>query len=586
MTVSNVPRRLEYTGDGVTTEFSVTFQFYELAVYLDGAFQVAGVEYETFQLAPGLDGTIIFEDAPGSGTKLVIVGETIRAQGTDYVDNDDFSAEVHEKALDRLTMIVQENAERFDRSLRAPLTAPAFAALDFAANPNTVLYVGGDGVPTLLDASDISSGILEEIEAARDAALAAQAAAELAETHAETAETNAETAETNAVTAKNAALTAKTDAETAATNADTARAAAVVAKVAAQAAAAAALVSEGNAATSASAASASATAAYGYEIAAAASALAAAGSATAASGSATAASGSATAASGSATAAAAALDAFTDIYLGSFAANPTLDNDGNALVEGQLYWNTVSKSLKVYDGAAWQAYSAAAGITSVSVDTAPTLGGNLSLGGFHITGLQIGIDVQAYDADLSAWAGVNPSSYLTTTAAAAAYAVVGRDMIAGAGLTGGGTLAADRTFNVGAGNGINVNANDVEMTVNQRTFTWLIQLDGGGAALLAGIKGYVPVDFAGTIQGWTLIGDVSGSIVIDIWKDTYANALPTVADTITASAKPTISSAIKNTSTTLTGWTTTFAAGDVFGFNVDSASTITKATLALKILKT
>ena len=49
-------------------------------------------------------------------------------------------------------------------------------------------------------------------------------------------------------------------------------------------------------------------------------------------------------------------------------------------------------------------------------------------------------------------------------------------------------------------------------------------------------------------------------------------APPTVADTITASAKPTLSSATKSEDTTLTGWTTAVTAGDVFGFMVDSAS--------------
>lgn len=89
--------------------------------------------------------------------------------------------------------------------------------------------------------------------------------------------------------------------------------------------------------------------------------------------------------------------------------------------------------------------------------------------------------------------------------------------------------------------------------------------------------------WAGTIVKWTLLGDASGSIVIDLWKDTYANAPPTVADTITASAKPTLSSADKNESSTLTGWTTSFAAGDVIRGNVDSTSGLTRATLILEV---
>jgi hypothetical protein len=101
---------------------------------------------------------------------------------------------------------------------------------------------------------------------------------------------------------------------------------------------------------------------------------------------------------------------------------------------------------------------------------------------------------------------------------------------------------------------------------------------------VAGVGLTIP--FNCTINEWTLQANVSGSIVIDIWKDTYANFPPTVADTITGSAKPTISASNKGNSSTLTGWTTTISAGDVLYFNVDSCSTITEATLTMKVTKT
>src|SRR5262245_18801188 len=82
----------------------------------------------------------------------------------------------------------------------------------------------------------------------------------------------------------------------------------------------------------------------------------------------------------------------------------------------------------------------------------------------------------------------------------------------------------------------------------------------------------VHCDFGFTIVGWTLLADQSGSLVVDIWKDTYANYPPTGADSITASAKPTISTATKAQSGTLTGWTTSVSAGDVLRFNVDSVT--------------
>lgn len=53
-------------------------------------------------------------------------------------------------------------------------------------------------------------------------------------------------------------------------------------------------------------------------------------------------------------AAAASYDAFDDRYLGSKVADPTLDNDGNALLTGALYFNSVSGAMRVYGGTGWQ----------------------------------------------------------------------------------------------------------------------------------------------------------------------------------------------------------------------------------------
>ena len=63
--------------------------------------------------------------------------------------------------------------------------------------------------------------------------------------------------------------------------------------------------------------------------------------------------GSATSAAASAAAAAASYDAFDDRYLGSKSSDPALDNDGDALITGALYWNSTDNVLKVYGGSAW-----------------------------------------------------------------------------------------------------------------------------------------------------------------------------------------------------------------------------------------
>lgn len=110
-------------------------------------------------------------------------------------------------------------------------------------------------------------------------------------------------------------------------------------------------------------------------------------------------------------------------------------------------------------------------------------------------------------------------------------------------------------------------------------------IDGGGSAITTGIKGDLEIPFNCTIEQVTLLADQSGSIVIDIWKDTYANFPPTVADTITAAAKPTITTATKSQDATLTGWTKSITKGDILRFNVDSITTVQRVTLSLRVRK-
>lgn len=183
-------------------------------------------------------------------------------------------------------------------------------------------------------------------------------------------------------------------------------------------------------------------------------------------------------------------------------------------------------------------------------------------------GLVIGTDVQAYDGELAALAGLTSAAdkvpYFTGsgTAAVADFTSTGRSIVDDT------SVSAVRTT-IGV----------TQACVKQVTACF----DGNGSAIAAGTKLYVPCRFTGTITRSSIFADVSGSCVIDVWKDTYANYPPTVADTIAASAKPTLSTAIKNDDATLTGWTTSVTAGDVFGFNVDSASTVTRVVVILEI---
>jgi hypothetical protein len=79
---------------------------------------------------------------------------------------------------------------------------------------------------------------------------------------------------------------------------------------------------------------------------------------------------SAAAAGSSATAAAASYDSFDDRYLGAKSSNPSVDNDGNALLTGAIYWNSTSNEMRVYSGSAWiTAYLPAAGYLALSGGT-------------------------------------------------------------------------------------------------------------------------------------------------------------------------------------------------------------------------
>jgi len=102
----------------------------------------------------------------------------------------------------------------------------------------------------------------------------------------------------------------------------------------------------------------------GSATAAATSASAAATSATAAASSATGAASSATSAASSATSAAASLDSFDDRYLGSKSSSPSVDNDGDALVTGALYYDSSAEEMRVYTGSSWKAAGSAINGTS------------------------------------------------------------------------------------------------------------------------------------------------------------------------------------------------------------------------------
>ena len=225
----------------------------------------------------------------------------------------------------------------------------------------------------IVDAATASTSATAAATSATAAATSATASATSA-TAAATSETNAGTSETNASTSETNAATSATNSATSATNAATSETNAASSETAAASSASTASTQATAASTSATAAATSATAASNSQTAAATSATNAstsetnaATSATNAATSATNAStsetnaatsatnaaSSATAAASSATSAAASYDSFDDRYLGAKSSAPSVDNDGDALVTGALYFNTTTNKMQVYSGSAF-----------------------------------------------------------------------------------------------------------------------------------------------------------------------------------------------------------------------------------------
>lgn len=234
---------------------------------------------------------------------------------------------------------------------------------------NVYICVADAVVGDSLTDTDHFELLIDAVSAATSATNAAASAttATTKASEAATSATNAATSETNAATSATTASTKASEASTSATNAATSATSASTSATSATASATTATTkaseastsatnaatSETNAATSATTATTKATEAATSATTATTKATEAATSATNAATSATAASTAQTAAEAAQTAAELAADNFDDIYLGAKSSDPTVDNDGDALTAGDLYFNTTSNVLRVYNGSAW-----------------------------------------------------------------------------------------------------------------------------------------------------------------------------------------------------------------------------------------
>ena len=235
-------------------------------------------------------------------------------------------------------------------------TAAATSATSAAASATTAANSATAAATSASSAATSASSALTSANSASTSAASALTSANSAATSASTMAASVAAAATSAASAATSATAAATSATSAAASATAAATSAANALTSANSANASAITAAASVATIAG----YATTASNSASAAATSATSAATSASSAAASETAAATSAASAATSASSAAASYDSFDDRYLGAKSTPPTVDNDGNPLLTGALYWNTVSNEMYVWSGTAWGGISSTA----------------------------------------------------------------------------------------------------------------------------------------------------------------------------------------------------------------------------------
>ena len=409
ISISDNNPRIAYTATAGQTAFTVPFEFFsdsDLNVYINETLKTITTHY-TVSGGSGSTGTVTLTSGATLNDKVVITRDVTLERTTDFPASGPFQVSSLNTELDKIIAMVADLEDLASRGIvlsdsdtTVSVTLPNVtgrAGKVLAFNSTTGAVEAGPTITatqTVADqAADIEtcatniSAITAAPTQATNAANSATSAAASASTattkasEASTSASNASTSETNAASsatsASSSAATATTKASEASTSATNAASSASTATTKASEAATSATnasTSASTATTKASEAATSATNAATSATNAGTSETNAASSATAAASSATAAASSQTAAAASAASAASAFDNFDDTYLGSKSSDPTVDNDGDPLTSGDLYFNSTANEMRVYDGANWIAATSAGNVSLILYEYTATAG--------------------------------------------------------------------------------------------------------------------------------------------------------------------------------------------------------------------
>lgn len=193
MTVSSTTRKAgPYSGNGVTTVFAVPFKFLaEDLLEVVQTVTATGVEtiltetthYTRTGAGNPSGGSVTILTAPPTGQTITIFGKLTPEQDLDYVENDPFPAASHEEALDKLTMLVQQDIATLARAIKLPKSTTL-------SDVTLPAPVAGRAIKWNAAANGLEN-TSSDIDASVTAAAASASAAATSATNAATSATNA-----------------------------------------------------------------------------------------------------------------------------------------------------------------------------------------------------------------------------------------------------------------------------------------------------------------------------------------------------------------------------------------------------------